>query len=75
MKFIPRPFSDKTLSVQTRLEVITFRKEEFEVVYHFYEDACQQFTTDEADEINLMQAQNQYQKKHNSLIIKQLPKK
>ncbi len=33
MKSIPSPFSDKTLNVQTRLEVIAFRKEEFEVLY------------------------------------------
>jgi DNA-binding transcriptional regulator YiaG len=65
MKSIPSPFSDKTLCVQTRPETITFRKEEFEVVYHYYEDAGQQFTTDETDELNLKQAYNQYRGKHN----------
>jgi DNA-binding transcriptional regulator YiaG len=65
MKPIASPFSDRILSVNTRLEKIPFRKEEFEVVYHFYEDAGQQFTTDEADEINLIQAYNQYREKHN----------
>lgn len=65
MKTITSPFSNKTLNVQTCLEVIAFRKEEFEVVYHFYEDAGQQFTTDETDELNLVQAYNQYREKHN----------
>ncbi len=65
MKTITSPFSDKVLSVQTRTEKIPFRKEEFEVVYHFYEDAGQQFTTDETDEINLIQAYNQFREKHN----------
>jgi DNA-binding transcriptional regulator YiaG len=34
-------------------------------VYHFYEDAGQRFTTDETDEINLIQVYNQYREKHN----------
>jgi DNA-binding transcriptional regulator YiaG len=65
MKTIESPFSNQLLRVQTRIEKIPFRKEEFEVVYHFYEDAGQQFTTDETDEINLKQAQNQYRERHN----------
>lgn len=65
MKLINSPFSDKVLSVKTRLETISFRKDEFEVVYHFYEDAGQQFTTEETDEINLVQAYNQYREKYN----------
>jgi DNA-binding transcriptional regulator YiaG len=65
MKSIESPFSDKKLFVQRRMEIITFRKEEFEVVYHFYEDTGQQFTTDETDEVNLKQVYNQYREKYN----------
>lgn len=65
MKSIESPFSDKKLLVQRRQDKITFRKEEFEVVYHFYEDAGQQFTTDETDDVNLKQVYNQYREKYN----------
>ncbi len=65
MKPIASPLSDKILYVQTRIEKLFFREEEFDVVYHFYEDAGHQFTTDETDEINLKQAHNQYREKHN----------
>ena len=65
MKTVSSPFSDKILSVQTRVENMPFRKEEFEIVYHFYEDNGQQFTTDETDDINLIQLYNQYREKHN----------
>lgn len=65
MKPIISPFSDKLLTVHRRAEKLTFRKEAFEVVYHFYEDAGQQFTTDEVDEINLKQVYNQYREKYN----------
>lgn len=65
MKTITSPFSNNILMVKTRLESIQFRKEEFEVVYHFYEDAGQHFTTNESDEINLIQVYNQYREKYN----------
>lgn len=65
MKSIESPFSDKKLLVQRRQDKITFRKEEFEIVYHFYEDAGQQFTTDETDEVNLKQVYNKYREKYN----------
>jgi len=65
MNYIASPFSDRTLEVQTRLEKIPFRKEEFEIIYHFYEDEGHQFTTDQEDEINLKQVYNQYREKYN----------
>lgn len=64
MKPIPSPFSEKLLTVQSRKEKITFRKEEFEVVYHFYEDAGHEFTTTETDEVTMQQVYNQYREKH-----------
>ena len=65
MKPIASPFSDRTLDVQTRSEVLSFRKEDFEVVYHYYKDEGHEFTTDEIDSINLKQVYNLYREKHN----------
>ncbi len=65
MKPLASPFSDRTLDVQTRSEVLSFRKEEFEIVYHYYEDEGHEFTTDEVDSINLKQLYNFYREKHN----------
>lgn len=64
MKPIASPFSEKLLYVQSRKEKITFRKEEFEVIHHFYEDAGHEFTTTETDEITMQQVYNQYREKH-----------
>lgn len=65
MKPLASPFSDRTLDVQTRSEVLSFRKEDFEVIYHYYEDGGIEFTTDETDVINLKQVYNLYREKHN----------
>lgn len=65
MKHKSSPFSDKSLPLKTRSEKISFRKEEFEIIYHFYKDEGYEFTTDEEDEINLKQVYNQYREKHN----------
>lgn len=45
---------------------MTFRKEEFQVLYHFYEceDSKEHFTTTELDEVNLQQLYHQYRAKH-----------
>ena len=45
---------------------LEFRKETFEVVYHFYlcEESGEQFTTTEMDELNMSQLYNQYREKH-----------
>jgi len=46
--------------------VLSYRKEEFPVFYHFYlcEDTGERFTNDELDEINLIQVHNQYREKY-----------
>ncbi len=64
MKTIQSPFSDKVLVVQSKIEKLSFRKDEFEVVYHYYEDAGQQFTTTETDELTMQQLYNQYREKY-----------
>lgn len=45
---------------------LSFRKEEFEIVYHYYlcEDSGEQFTSDELDEINQVQVHNRYREKY-----------
>lgn len=65
MKKIASPFSDKLLDVKIREEQMSFRKDTFSVLYHYYEDMGQQFTTDELDEVNLKQVYNQYREKYN----------
>jgi DNA-binding transcriptional regulator YiaG len=64
MKPMLSPFSEKMLTIQSRKEIITFRKEEFEVVHHFYEDMGQEFTTSETDDVTLQQVYNQYREKY-----------
>lgn len=64
MKTIESPFSGKILEVQSRIEKLNFRKDEFEVVYHYYEDEGQQFTTTETDELTMQQLYNQYREKY-----------
>ena len=45
---------------------LIFRKEEFEITYHYYlcEDSKEQFTSDELDSINQVQVQNLYREKY-----------
>lgn len=61
------PNTGKEMQLHRELRIMTFRKEELEVVYHFYkcEDTGEQFTSTELDEINLRQLYNQYRDKHN----------
>ncbi|MDX9789417.1 MAG: DUF4065 domain-containing protein [Candidatus Kapabacteria bacterium] len=46
---------------------VPFRKEDFEIVFHFYkcEDTKEQFTSTELDELNMAQVYNQYRDKFN----------
>lgn len=61
------PITGKEMSIAKEQRNLSFRKEEFPVVYHFYvcEESGEQFTTDELDQINLQQAYNQYRDLHN----------
>jgi transcriptional regulator with XRE-family HTH domain len=69
MKTINSPFSDNILTVKTRLAQLSFRKESFEIVYHYFEDTLpngelQEFTSTELDELNQIQVHNLYREKH-----------
>jgi putative zinc finger/helix-turn-helix YgiT family protein len=45
---------------------LTFRKEEFEITYHYYlcDESGESFTTDEEDRVNQTQVHNQYREKY-----------
>ncbi|GAB1414903.1 DUF4065 domain-containing protein [Paludibacter sp.] len=61
------PFTAKEMSLCRERRTITFRKEDFEIVFHFYkcDDTHEQFTTTELDELNMTQVYNQYRDKFN----------
>jgi putative zinc finger/helix-turn-helix YgiT family protein len=60
------PITGKPMTLQRETREMTFRKETFSVVFHYYrcENSGQQFTTTELDELNLTQLYNQYRSKH-----------
>jgi len=60
------PITGKEMVQIKENRTLSFRKEEFEVVYHHYkcEDGGEFFTTTELDEINLNQLYNQYRVEH-----------
>src|SRR5580704_7419043 len=60
------PITGKEMKVLTKKDIITFRKEEFEVRLHYYlcEDSNEIFTEGELDTLNLNQAYNQYREKY-----------
>lgn len=59
------PVTGKEMTLRKEKRTMQFRKEAFEVLYHFYEceDSGEQFTTTEMDEINLNQLYHQYRAK------------
>lgn len=60
------PITGKEMKLVKEVTTLPFRKEEFEVVYHYYlcEDSKEQFTDDELDAINIAQVHNQYREKY-----------
>lgn len=61
------PFTGGKTKLQKEKRKMTVRKEQFEIVYHYYlcSDTEEQFTTEESDELNYNQAMNAYREKHN----------
>lgn len=61
------PFTGKKMSLKYELRKVEFRKEEFEIAYHYYlcEDSEEQFTDTRLDEYNIQLLHNQYRAKHN----------
>lgn len=60
------PFTGKEMKLTTEKRSIEFRKENFEVVFHFYKcaDTNEQLTTTETDVLNMAQVYNQYRDKY-----------
>ena len=61
------PYCDGFATSQKQFKELTYRKEVFKVVAHYYkcEKCGEEFTTTESDTITLMQAHNQYREKNN----------
>lgn len=61
------PITGKEMVLVKEKRTLSFRKEEFEVVYHCLkcEDSGESFTTTQLDELNLNQLYNQYRAKNN----------
>ncbi|OJV87441.1 MAG: hypothetical protein BGO34_10185 [Bacteroidia bacterium 44-10] len=61
------PITGKEMPLCCEKRRVEFRKESFEIVFHFYkcEDSGEQFTTTELDELNLAQLHNQYRYSNN----------
>ena len=61
------PLTGKEMLLKRESRVLTFRKEEFSVVYHYYlcDQSGEAFTSTELDQINMQQLHNQYLQQHN----------
>ena len=61
------PITGKEMILTKEKRSMEFRKERFEVVFHYYkcEDSNEQFTTTALDEINMNQIYNQYRDSYN----------
>ena len=61
------PITGKKMLLHKEERKLSFRKEEFPVVYHCYlcDDSGEKFTSTELDKINMQQLYNQYRDKHN----------
>jgi len=60
------PFTGGEAELRKENRTMEFRKESFEVLYHYYvcKETGEQFTTDELDEVNTNQVYNQYRTKY-----------
>lgn len=61
------PITGKEMSLTKEKRSMDFRKETFEIVFHYYhcKDSGEQFTTTALDEVNINQLYNQYRDKFN----------
>jgi len=61
------PTTGKEMILAKERRTLSFRKEDFEVIYHSYKcmDSGESFTTEQLDELNLNQLYNQYRVKFN----------
>ena len=61
------PITGKEMSIQKEWRTMQFRKEEFQVLFHFYkcEDTGEQFEDEKFAELNYNQLVNQYRVRYN----------
>ena len=60
------PMTGNDMVLRREKRTISFRKEEFEIMYHFYKDIDgEQYTEEETDEVNINQIYNKYRDKYN----------
>lgn len=61
------PITGKEMELVKEKRKLVFRKETFEVVYHYYicKDSKEQYTSTELDELNMNQVYNQYRDAYN----------
>jgi hypothetical protein len=60
------PITGKEMVLVKEKRTLSFRKEEFEIVYHCYKcmDSGESFTTTQLDDLNINQLYNQYWANH-----------
>ncbi len=71
---IESPYTDGKAYLKKEKKIRTFRKEEFQIVEHYYEceSTKKQFTNDQIDKLNINQVYNAYRSKHGFLFPKQI---
>src|SRR4030042_3902051 len=60
------PYTGKEMTLIKEKRIMSFRKEEFEIVFHHYlcKDSMESFTNTDLDELNINQLYNQYRAKY-----------
>ena len=60
------PITGKPMKLVREADTLTFRKEKFNVMYHYYlcEDSGERFSDDRLDTLNTVQAINQCREKY-----------
>lgn len=68
------PFTGKEMPLKKEEKILTFRKEDFEIVHHSYycKDSKEHFTTTKLDEINLVQLYNKYRAKYHLPFVEEI---
>ncbi len=60
------PFTGGVATLEKELRVLEFKKDTFEVLYHYYlcADSAEQFTATQLDTLNINQVHNKYREKY-----------
>lgn len=70
------PITGKEMKLSREKRIMHFRKEPFEIAFHYYKDtdSSEQFTSTDLDELNIRQVYNQYREKYNIPFPKEIEK-